>query len=81
MKYYIEAYDGNGLQVLGNLDGQGVISKPNFRRTKRYKELPTFRTLNDRIAYYKIVDYETGRQLDEVINKTFNGARKMATQS
>ena len=53
MKYYVEAYDSNDHQVLGNLDGQAVLRVRNYKRTKHYKNLRTLRT--HRVAYYKIV--------------------------
>lgn len=68
MKYYVEAYDKNDKQVLGNLDGQGVIVAKDFRRTSLYKSLSTFKTLNNRVAYYKIKLGE--KTVDTVINRT-----------
>lgn len=39
MKYYVEAYYGDGTPILGNLDGQGIIHSPHFRRTNYFKWL------------------------------------------
>lgn len=39
MKYYTEAYRADGSQLLGNLDGQGVIRAKLPRRTLLYKRL------------------------------------------
>lgn len=68
MKYYVEAYDANDNQLLGNLDGQGVIVAKDFRRTKHYKSLSTFKTLNNRVAYYLITSGNT--TFDRVENQT-----------
>lgn len=68
MRYYVEAYDSNDQRIFGNLDGQGVIVAKDFTRTKHYRSLSTFRTLNDRVAYYKIVGGKT--EFDRVTNTT-----------
>jgi hypothetical protein len=49
MKYYVEAYDANNYQILGNLDGQAVLRVRNYKRTKHYKNLRTLRT--HRVTY------------------------------
>ncbi len=59
MRYYVEAYDKNDNRIFGNLDGQGVIVAQDFRRTKHYKSLSTFKTLDNRVAYYKITSGDT----------------------
>ena len=64
MKYYVEAYDSNDRQVLGNLDGQTVLRVRNYKRTKHYKNLRTLRT--HRVTYYKIVT-ESGRIVETLI--------------
>lgn len=71
MKVYIEAYDGSGRQMLGNLDGQGVINARQYKRTDRYKALSTFRTLHNRGAYYILRD-ESGTWLETVPNTTWD---------
>jgi len=70
MKVYVEAYDSNNKQILGNLDGQGVIHAKQFRRTLHFKSLPTFSTLNNRVKYYDIVT-RNGVLLATVQNSTF----------
>ena len=55
IQIYVEAYDEYGLQVLGNLDGQGFFKCKDYKRTAWYKALATRKTLNDRIQLYKIV--------------------------
>ena len=69
-KLYIEAYYENGGQKLGNLDGQGVLRAKFYKRTKHYKALRTFPTLNNCTAFYKIVT-EDGRLVEIVKNRTF----------
>ena len=69
MKHYIEAYTRKNEQILGNLDGQGVLRAKKYRRTSAYKGLSTFRTLNNRVAYYCIVT-PTGKTVETVINST-----------
>ena len=64
MKYYVEAYDSNDRQVLGNLDGQTVLRVRNYKRTKHYKNLRTLRT--HRVTYYKIVT-ESGHIVETLI--------------
>jgi hypothetical protein len=51
--YYVEAYDSNDRQILGNLDGQTVLRVRNYKRTKHYRNLRTLRT--HRVSYYNIV--------------------------
>ena len=65
MKYYVEAYDSNDRQVLGNLDGQTVLRVRNYKRTKHYNNLRTLRT--HRVTYYKIVT-ESGRVVETLTN-------------
>lgn len=56
-KLYILAYDKAGNQILGNLDGQGVIyNARNYARTNQFKRLSTFPTLHNRVAEYRLVD-------------------------
>lgn len=56
MKYYVAAYDINGLQVLGNLDGQGIFIAKDFRKCAWFKKLKNRKTLNNRIMEYWIFD-------------------------
>ena len=62
--YYVEAYDSNDRQILGNLDGQTVLRVRNYKRTKHYKNLRTLRT--HRVTYYKIVT-ESGHIVETLI--------------
>ena len=67
MKLYIKAYYADDTQCLGNLDGQGIIRASQYKRTNQYKALSTFKTLNNRIKYYLIVD-ERERTIEKVNN-------------
>ena len=69
MKFYIKAYREDNSQILGNLDGQGVIHSPCWWLTKQYKALSSFPTLNCKVAYYRIVT-PAGRLLRTVPNLT-----------
>ena len=69
MKHYIEAYDLNNKQILGNLDGQGVIRAKQYRRTLAYKALSTLRTLNNRVHHYIIVT-PNDTPVEKVLNLT-----------
>ena len=71
---YFEALDAEGKQILGNLDGQGVIlnaKASTFRRTKHYKrlvDLPKEKlSLGGRVVKYKVVD--SNGKLLEMIQK------------
>ena len=68
-KYYVEAYDEHGQQILGNLDGQGVYRCNQYKRCNWYKNLSSLKTLNNRVAYYEIVD-EYARKVERVYNTT-----------
>ena len=74
MKHYVEAYNGEGRQVLGNLDGQGVISARNIKRTDHYKMLisGTNRPKWSRIKFWKIVD-DSDREVARIANVFFGG--------
>lgn len=39
MKVYIQCFYADGKQILGNLDGQGIITAKYYRRTLKYKNL------------------------------------------
>jgi len=69
MKVYVEAYDKDDNQILGNLDGQSVINVIDFKRTNIYKRLrdtpATDLSLNGRVVLYKFVN-ESGKQLAEI---------------
>lgn len=70
--FYIEAYDQNGKQILGNMDGQAALRVVNYKRTIRYKELSTLKTLNNRVYRYDIVKSCNGvsEKVEEVFNLT-----------
>ena len=74
MRIYVEAFDANNREILGNLDGQGVLhaSPTTYTRTKHYKRLrnePKERlSLDGKAKYYKIVD-ESGHILETIIMK------------
>lgn len=67
---YIEVYDAQGQQILGNLDGQAVIRTANYRRTVVYKRLATIignsNWMNGRVQSARIVRPD-GRII-EVVN-------------
>lgn len=67
-RFYVEAYDRDGKQVLGNLDGQTVINCQDFRRSARFKALTSgkFRA-SERVVQWRIVD-ENDRVL-HIINR------------
>lgn len=71
MKLYVEAYDENNRQILGNTEGQTVLRARNYRRTKYYKgivrgEYPDgMKRLSPRVKEWRIVT-EKG-QLIEII--------------
>ena len=67
---YVDAYDGNDIQILGNLDGQMVWKGSQYRRTIWYKNLSTRQTLNNMVRLYRITD-DCGHTLEVVKNKTF----------
>ena len=69
MKVYIECYHADGSQILGNLDGQAVITAKNYKRTKAYKHLAKVvgnpKWMNAKVAFAKVVA-ESGRVLETV---------------
>lgn len=56
MRFYVEAYDHEGKQILGNMDGQRSWEGKSYTRTQWFKDLPSTHTLNNRVAYWKIVN-------------------------
>jgi len=70
MKYYIEAYYADGSQILGNMDGQGVLHCRQYRRTDHYKFLKNGLRKCPVVAYWKIVT-DSGRELEILNNKNF----------
>jgi hypothetical protein len=69
MRIYVEAYRADGEQILGDRDGQRAWNGTAYKRTKWYKGLSTFRTLDGRVAYYRIVN-DRGDLLETVHNLT-----------
>ncbi len=72
MKVYVEAYDQEGGQILGNLDGQAVVkmySLGGLRRKAWFRALSHLATLNNRVHSYQVVT-ESGRELARVLNLT-----------
>lgn len=59
MKYYIEAFRSDGSQILGNLDGQGVINGrwQNSFRYRLVRDTPKEKlSLDGRAVQYRIVN-------------------------
>jgi hypothetical protein len=73
MKYYIEAYRGDGSQILGNLDGQGVIRAKRPHRSALYRCLATGqnRPMYQHVHHWRLVT-EDGKLLEEITNKWRN---------
>lgn len=69
MKYYVEAFDEDDRQILGNLDGQTVIHAKDYRRTQHYKALVnnTIRA-SQRVALWRIVN-EQGHVVEVIFRK------------
>lgn len=69
-KVYVEAYDENDRQILGNLDGQTVIRAKDYRRTQHYKALVNGTiSARDQVFSWRIVD-EKGQVLEVVYRST-----------
>lgn len=66
---YIEVYDADNHQILGNLDGQAVIRTANYRRTTAYQRLSkivgNLDWMNGRVRSARIVRPD-GRVLETV---------------
>ena len=73
--FYVEAYDKNGREILGTLDGQGAYPAINYKRRQWYKALPYFRTLNNKVKYYLIKDLD-GSEIEKVLNQRYIAALK-----
>ena len=75
MKYYVAAFDSDGLQILGSLDGQGVFECKNYKRTQWYKRLSTRKTLNNRVMEYWIFNANSQdfSPLEKIANTTHPG--------
>lgn len=55
VRIYVEAYDKDGLQILGNLDGQRSWQGTDHKRTAWYKELKNPTRKYPRVMQWKIV--------------------------
>ena len=66
---YIEAYYADGSPILGNMDGQAVISAKQYKRTNAYKRavwlLADPKRTYKRVAFYRVVTPD-GRLLEEI---------------
>jgi hypothetical protein len=69
MTIYVEAYGADGKQILGNRDGQRAWDGVFYKRTEWYRNLSTCRTLDGRVAYYRIVN-DRGDALETVRSLT-----------
>jgi len=69
MRYYAQAYGGDGGQILGNLDGQMVWNGPGYARSNHYKSLITGKSRPrwGRVQCWKIVA-ENGRECGMIYN-------------
>lgn len=70
MRYYVEAYAPDGLQILGNLDGQKSWEGTAYKRTAWYRELKERKLRKyPRVKMWKIVrgDMYSGPILVETI--------------
>ena len=56
MTYYIEAYDADHKEILGNLDGQAVLRVKDFKRASLYKRVERGLIRAPRVQYWKVVD-------------------------
>lgn len=69
MKLYIECYYADGSQILGNLDGQAVLRRRNYKSEAAYQNLAGIvgnpNWMNGKVAFAKIVT-EDGRVLETI---------------
>lgn len=68
MKHYIETYDRTGAQILGNGDGQAVISAKNYKATAaynrvRYGDVRKFTTRRETL-FFRVVN-ERGQTVEK----------------
>lgn len=69
MRHYVEAYDADNMQILGNLDGQTVLHARDYRRTARYKAMVNNTLMvSNRVAYWRIVD-ENGNTIEVIFRR------------
>ena len=73
MRYYINAYDPRGQQVLGNLDGQASINAKQPTRCRAWRRLAATPckklSLNGCVVRYELVD-STGRCIASIEPKS-----------
>ena len=71
MKYYIEAFDNAGSEILGNLDGQCRLIACNYKRTNIYKDLVNAdksRSVKYSKVSYWVVVSEFGYRIETIAN-------------
>lgn len=78
MTIYVEAYGADGKPILGTRDGQRAWNGTAYKRTKWYRNLSTFRTLDGRVAYYHVVN-DRGEVLETVHSLTHRFPRDPMT--
>ena len=76
--YYIESYYNDGREILGTINGQGIISARQYKRTNRYKWMRGINTPNERkysmVAYFVITDYD-GKPIEKISNPYYREVR------
>jgi len=60
MRYQVCAFNEDGLQWLGNLDGQGIFECKIPERCTWFKRLATLKTLNNRVQLYIVYKLDGG---------------------
>jgi hypothetical protein len=72
MRYYVEAYRGDGTQVLGNLDGQTSWKGSHYKKTSWYKYLtnPNRLISYKQIHHWVVID-EQERIHERIFNKRY----------
>lgn len=73
MKHYVEAYQADGSQILGNLDGQAVLHAKDPRRTKHFKRLESGqdRPTHSRVYRWRVEPANGGKPIF-ILNKWRN---------
>jgi len=56
-KFIVQAFDRQGRQILGTMNGQTVITAKQYKRTHAYKAL--LRRRDPRVAKYEILRFHT----------------------
>lgn len=73
MDNYIECYHANGSQILGNLDGQAVVTA-NYKLCKAYKRLKNIignpKWMDAKVAFAKIVTKDN-KVIETITTKHF----------